>query len=113
MAIEDYKELRVYQSAFDAAMQIFEHTKSWPKHEQYALTDQIRRSSRSVCANICEAWYKRKYPNHFVSKLSDACTEAGETLTWLDFALECESCPTTTSRISGNHTSELSGALST
>lgn len=88
--ITDFKQLRVYRGAFEAAMQIFELTKKWPREEQYSLTDQIRRSSRSVCANIGEAWVKRRYPNHFISKLSDAGTEASETLVWLDFAMECQ-----------------------
>lgn len=84
--VEDYKELRVYQRAFETSMQIFELSSRWPPEERYALTDQIRRSSRSVCANIGEAWFKRRYPRHFVSKLSDAGSEAAETLVWIDFA---------------------------
>ena len=87
--ITSFKQLRVYRSAFETAMQIFDLSKQWPKEEQYSLTDQIRRSSRSVCSNIAEAWFKRRYPNHFVSKLSDAGTEASETLVWIDFAVEC------------------------
>jgi len=78
----------VYEQAFKAAIQIQELSASWPKSEQYALTDQIRRSSRSVCSNIGESWLKRRYPNHFVSKLSDASSEAAETIVWLDFACE-------------------------
>jgi four helix bundle protein len=70
-------------------MQIFELSKSWPKEEKYSLVDQIRRSSRSVCANIAESWRKRRYPAHFVSKLSDAETEAAETEVWLEFAFKC------------------------
>lgn len=85
MFVEDFKQLRVYRRAFEAAMQIFERSQKWPKQEQYALTDQIRRSSRAVCAGIAEAWFKRRYPKHFVSKLS----EAAETLIWLDFAERC------------------------
>lgn len=88
--ITSFKQLRVYRSAFEMAMQIFDYSKQWPKEEQYALTDQIRRSSRSVCSNIAESWFKRRYPNHFVSKLSDAGTEASETLVWIDFAVECQ-----------------------
>ena len=83
MPVREFKELRVYQQAYDAATEIFEHSKEWPKEETYSLTDQIRRSSRSVCANIAEAWRKRRYENHFVSKLSDADAEAAETRTWL------------------------------
>ncbi|MFB6272922.1 MAG: four helix bundle protein [Salinibacter sp.] len=85
MAIREFKELRVYQQSYDAPTTIFEHSKGWPKEETYSLTDQIRRSSRSVCANIAEAWRKRRYENHFVSKLSDADAEAAETRTWLQF----------------------------
>lgn len=84
-----FRELRVYEQAFEAAARIFELSKSWPKEERYSLTDQIRRSSRSVCANIAEAWRKRRYRAHFVSKLSDADAEAAETRVWLDFALNC------------------------
>jgi four helix bundle protein len=85
MAIREFKELRVYQQAYEAATTIFELSKEWPKEETYSLTDQIRRSSRSVCANIAETWRKRRYEKHFVSKLSDADAEAGETRTWLQF----------------------------
>ena len=88
--VTDFKDLRVYEQAFRAAMQIQERSSSWPKSEQYALTDQIRRSSRSVCSNIGESWLKRRYPNHFISKLSDASSEAAETIVWLDFARELE-----------------------
>ena len=90
MAIDDFEELRVYRTAYRHAMNIFESSKEWPKVERYALTDQIRRSSRGVCSNIAEAWSKRRYPNHFISKLSDAEGEAAETLTWLAFANSCE-----------------------
>jgi len=72
-----YRDLKVYQLAYRLAMEIFEITKSFPAVEKYALTDQIRRSSRSVPANIVEAWYKRRYPKMFVSKLTDAQGEAG------------------------------------
>ena len=89
MAIEHFRDLRVYGLAFEAAMKIFELSKSWPKEERYALTDQIRRSSRSVCANIAEAWRKRRYIAHFISKLSDADGEAAESQAWLDFAVRC------------------------
>jgi four helix bundle protein len=72
-----------------AAMRIFEVSKLFPTEEKYSLTDQIRRSSRSVCTNIAEGWRKRRYPNAFVSKLSDADAEAAETQVWLEFALKC------------------------
>lgn len=71
-------------------MRIFEVSKSWPKEERYSLTDQIRRSSRSVSTNICEAWRKRRYQAHFISKLSDSDAEAAETQGWLDYALACQ-----------------------
>ena len=87
--ITNFKDLVVYQKAFEHANEIFQLTKTFPKAEQYSLTDQIRRSSRSVCANIAEAWRKRRYPAHFVSKLSDCDAETSETMVWLDFALEC------------------------
>lgn len=84
---KSHRDLRVYQLAFDSATQIHELTKQFPAEERYSLTDQIRRSSRSVCANIAEAWRRRKYPKNFVSKLTDSDTEATETIVWLDFAL--------------------------
>jgi len=87
--VRHFRELRVYRSAFDAAMQIYELSKKWPAEERYSLTDQIRRSSRSVCGNIAEAWRKRRYVAHFRSKLTDADSEAAETQSWLDFALHC------------------------
>ena len=87
--VEDVDDLRVDRAAFRHAMTIFDLPK-WPKEERYALTDQIRRSSRAVCSNIAEAWSKRRYEAHFVSKLSDAEGEAAETITWLDFAHACE-----------------------
>ena len=84
-----FKDLSVYQKAFDQAMRIFEVTKAFPKSEQFSLVDQIRRSSRSVCANLAESWRKRRYMAHFVSKLTDADAEASETTVWLDFSLKC------------------------
>lgn len=75
--------------AFETAMRIFEVTKSFPAEERYSLTDQIRRSSRSVCANLTEAWRKRRYEGAFLIKLSDAEAEAAETQTWLEFAVKC------------------------
>ena len=87
--VANFKDLIVYKKAFDHAMKIFHVTKTFPKVEQYSLTDQIRRSSRSICANIGEAWRKRRYPAHFVSKLTDSDAETSETMIWLDFALEC------------------------
>ncbi len=83
-----FRELKVYQLAFEATVHTFELTKSFPKEEIYSLTDQIRRSSRSVCANIGEGYRKRTYPKHFTSKMTDADGEATETSIWLDFALQ-------------------------
>jgi len=87
--IKSYKELRVYVEAMNLAMEIFEMTKKFPSEERYSLTDQIRRSSRSVCANIGEAWRKRRYKASFIAKLSDSETEASETQIWLDFSYRC------------------------
>src|SRR5678815_2261179 len=88
MQIKSTKDLIVYQKAYALAMEIFEASKKFPAKEKYSLTDQIRRSSRSVCTNLREAWAKRKYEAHFVSKLTDADGENGETETWLDFAYD-------------------------
>lgn len=85
----DFKALLAYKKAFDLGMQIYEVSKSFPKEETFSLTDQIRRSSRSVCANISESYRKRRYPKSFISKLTDADGENSETSTWLDFALAC------------------------
>ena len=85
----DYRELRVYQLAFAAAMEIYELSKAFPPEEKFSLIDQIRRSSRSVCANLAEAWRKRRYQAAFVSKLSDSDSEAAETQVHLDFAQRC------------------------
>ena len=93
MRVSDYKELRVYRLAFESAMKIFELSRKWPAEEKYSLTDQIRRSSRSVCTNLAEAWRKRRYEAAFVSKLSDSDGEAAETEVHLDFALRCGYLP--------------------
>lgn len=87
--IATHKDLRVYQAAFSVAMDIYKLSKSFPSEEKFSLTDQIRRSSRSVCANLAEAFRKRRYPKNFISKLSDCEAEAAETQVWLDFALAC------------------------
>jgi len=87
--IKSAKELRVYQKAFALVMEIFELSRGWPAEEKYSLADQIRRSSRSVCANLREAWAKRRYEAHFISKLTDGDAENSETDTWLDFARDC------------------------
>jgi len=83
----NYKDLLVYQKAFNLALLIFKVSESFDKSERYSLTDQIRRSSRSVCANLVEAYRKRQYESYFVSKISDADMENTETRVWLDFAL--------------------------
>ncbi len=88
--IRSHRDLEVHKKAFDVAMRIFEFSKKFPKDETYSLTDQIRRSSRSVCANIAEAWRKRRYEAAFISKLNDAETEAAETQVWLEFAVKCQ-----------------------
>ena len=84
-----HSDLRVYQLAFQSAMSIFHLSKSFTAEEKFSLTDQIRRSSRSVAANIAEAWRKMRYEKSFIAKLSDAEAEAAETQTWLDFAKAC------------------------
>ena len=84
--INSANELRVYRTAYALAMDIFSISKKWPKEERYSLTDQIKRSSRSVCANLSEAWAKRRYKAHFISKLTDSDAENSETSTWLNFA---------------------------
>ncbi len=88
--IKSHRELRVYQAAFKCAMTIFEISKDFPRVETYSLTDQIRRSSRSVCGNISEAFRRRKYTKAFSNKLSESEAEAAETQNWLDFAYKCK-----------------------
>jgi len=89
MRINSAKDLEVYKKAYSLAMQIFEISKQFPKEEQYSLTSQIRRSSRSVCLNLREAWAKRRYEAHFISKLTDCDGENSETDSLLDFAKDC------------------------
>jgi four helix bundle protein len=89
MKIRTHRELDVYGLSFSTAMKIFEISKRFPKEENYSLTDQIWRSSRSVCSNLAEAFRKRRYPKSFISKLSDSESEAAESQTWLDFSLNC------------------------
>jgi four helix bundle protein len=88
--IGSFRDLIVYQKSYDLAKEIFNITKKFPKEEKYSLTDQIRRSSRSVSANIAEAWAKRIYIKSFVSKLSDSLGEEYETEVWLHFSKDCE-----------------------
>jgi len=87
--IGSVRELEVYRLAFDTAMEIFEISRGFPKEERYSLTDQIRRSSRSVCTSLAEGWRRRRYKAVFINKLSEAAQEAAETQTWLEFALRC------------------------
>ena len=88
--IRTHRDLKVFKLSFESGMEIFKITKSFPKEELYSLTDQIRRSSRSVSGNIAEAFRKRRYPKAFVAKLSDSEGEAAETQVWLDYALACK-----------------------
>jgi four helix bundle protein len=103
----DFKELLAFQKSFQLAMDIFQLSKSFPKEEKYSLTDQIRRSSRSVSANIAEAYRKRRYPNHFISKLTDSDAENSETNVWLEFSLKCEYINTETYNDLNNKTVEI------
>jgi four helix bundle protein len=88
--VASFDELEVYQVAFVLQQDLFGLSKHWPKVENYSLTDQIRRSSRSIGANIAESWAKRRYPAHFLSKLTDADGELQETLHWIKTAKACE-----------------------
>jgi len=88
--IKHFRDLEVYQKAFQMAMKIFEITKDFPVEERYSLVDQIRRSPRSICSNLAEAWRKRKYIAVFKNKLTDAMQEASETQSWLEFCLACK-----------------------
>lgn len=100
--IRSFRDLQVWQKAMDAAMEVFTLSKSFPTEERFSLTDQLRRSSRSVAANIAEAWRKRRYPAAFVSKLNDAEGEAAETQTHLELALRCKYLdPPTAARLDG------------
>ncbi len=90
MASYNFKDTKLYKKAFGLAMEIFEISKSFPKEEKYSLTDQVRRSSRSVCANLAEAYRKKRYPAHFISKLTDCDAENSETNVWIEFAYSCK-----------------------
>ncbi|OPY59533.1 MAG: hypothetical protein A4E57_04701 [Syntrophorhabdaceae bacterium PtaU1.Bin034] len=87
--IKHFRDLDVYRRAFRAAMEIYQMTQAFPSDEKYSLVDQIRRSSRSVCANLAESWRKRKYIAVFKNKLTDAMQEASETQSWLEFSFAC------------------------
>lgn len=86
----DFRDLIAYKKGFQLAMEIYKISKTFPIEEKYSLTDQTRRSSRSVCSNIAEAYRKRMYPKHFKSKFTDSDGENSETLFWLEFALACQ-----------------------
>ena len=86
----DYRDLIVYQKAYKLAMDIFEISKRFPPEEKFSLTDQIRKASRSVCANFVEAYRRRKYKAHFIAKLTDSETENAETQVWIDFSKDCK-----------------------
>ncbi len=88
--LKHFRDLEVYQMAFDSAMKIFKMTRDFPMEEKYSIINQIRRSSKSVCSSIGEAWRKRKYKAYFKNKLTDAMSEASETQTWFDFCLACK-----------------------
>ena len=90
MSAKSFKETQVYKLAFEQAIGIFETSKNFPKDETYSLTDQVRRSSRSVCANLAEAYRKKRYPAHFISKASDRDSENSETGVWFDFSFACK-----------------------
>ncbi|MGD1715918.1 four helix bundle protein [Dapis sp. BLCC M172] len=107
-----YEDLAIYQLAFWVAMEIFDQSKNFPVEERYSLTDQIRRSSRSVCANMAEAWRKRRYKAGFVAKLSDCEAEVAETQVWLKFAVKCQYIKVEKAReIYGNYNQVLSGLV--
>jgi four helix bundle protein len=91
--VNSFRELEVYQLGFEIQQKLFECSKGWPRQEDYSLTDQIRRSSRSIGANLAESWAKRRYPAHFLSKLTDADGELQETFHWLDSARACGYIP--------------------
>ena len=111
--IRDHRELEIYKKAFDAAMEIFHLSKKFPSEERYSLTDQIRRSSRSVCANLAEAWRKRRYQAAFVAKLSDCEAESAETQTWIEFAVKCNYMePEVGRRLYGKYNQVLAGLVS-
>ncbi|WP_288376253.1 four helix bundle protein [uncultured Chryseobacterium sp.] len=109
--IKFHQDLKVYQKSFEAAMKIYGISKTFPKKEIYSLTDQIRRSSRSVAANISEAWGKRKDEKSFIAKLTDSEGEARETQTWLQFALACQYINEEQFRILNNHYNQIIGML--
>jgi four helix bundle protein len=111
MKIQRHRDLEVYRKAFAASMEIFNLSKMFPKEETYSLTDQIRRSSRSVCANLAEAWRKRRHEAAFISKLCDCEAEAAETQVWLEFAVQCEYLDPEPARVLYQTYEEILGTL--
>jgi four helix bundle protein len=110
--VKSHRDLGIYQIAFEAAMKIFGLSKNFPVEEKYSLTDQIRRSSRSVCANMAEAWRKRRYEAAFVAKLNDCEAEAAETQTWIEFTVKCNYLDIETGRkLYANYNQVLSGLV--
>ncbi|MBC8160510.1 MAG: four helix bundle protein [Roseiflexaceae bacterium] len=109
--IVNHTDLDVYQKALESAMHIFELSRSFPREETYSLTDQIRRSSRSVCANLAEGWRKRRYEKAFISKLSDAEGESAETQVWLTFAVKCGYVEREQANVLYHHYREIIGTL--
>lgn len=109
--LQSFKDLIVYQKAFRLAMEIFHITKNFPKEEKYGLVIQIRKSSRSVCSNLAEAYRKRQYEAHFVSKISDADMENSETQVWLDFSVACKFISKETSDDMTNKSEEVGRML--
>ena len=112
MGVSNFKLTKVYKLAFEQAMEIFEITKTFPKEEKYSLIDQVRRSSRSVNANLGEAYRKKKYPTHFVSKITDCDAENTETGIWLDFSLSCNYFPPEKHSILTSRNEEIGRLLS-
>ena len=111
MKIQTHEDLEVYRIAFKAAMEIFELSRKFPTEEKYSLTDRIRRSSRSVCANLAEAWRKRRYKAAFIAKLSDSEAEAAEVQVWLKFAVECNYLEVNTARNLYKNYNRILGSL--
>ncbi|WNZ25485.1 four helix bundle protein [Leptolyngbya sp. NK1-12] len=111
--VRTYRDLEVYRTAFAAAMEIFEVTKQFPIEERYSLTNQMRRSSRSVCVNLGEAWRKRRYQAAFIAKLSDCQAEATETQVWLEFSVKCSYLDTNTGRKLYKTYDQILGQLTT
>ncbi|EFK96833.1 S23 ribosomal protein [sediment metagenome] len=109
--IRYFRDLEVYKRAFDAAMQIYRLTKKFPHEEKYSLVDQIRRASRSVCANIAECWRKRRYPAVFKNKITDSMQEASETQCWLEFSLACEYIDSATFNLLDNEYEQIIAML--